>query len=207
VYYASDQWLYRVAADGGERTRLAEGWSAAWSPDGRWIAYRREAARQADLMVMRPDGSDQHALTSAPGDSDAFARLQWTPDSRQLVTHEDDGIWQVDLDGHAQRIAATGSYPSVSPDGRFVAYLVERAGGGGEVRILDRTTDTTRIISETGGCLAVWAPDSTAVITFANGCFTDLQRISLADPAAATVIDLPADIEGFPAWQGVPPAS
>jgi hypothetical protein len=205
VYYASDQWLYRVAADGSERTRLARGWSSAWSPDGRWIAYRREAARMADLMVMRPDGSDQHVLTSAPGDSDAFATLDWAPDSRQLVFHGDGGVWQVDLDGHAERLADAGAYPTVAPDGRHVAYLVERAAGGADVRVVDRATHTTRTISDSGGCLAVWAPDSSAVITFANGCFTDLQLIPLDDPGRATVIDLPADIQGFPGWQGLAP--
>ena len=67
------------------------------------------------------------------------------------------------------------------------------------------TTPLITTLSSTGGCLAVWAPDSTAIVTYANGCFVDLQRIPLDDPSAAVTLDLASDIEGFPGWQGIAP--
>jgi TolB protein len=61
----------------------------AWSPDGRYLAattWREDTAGgQAigGVMVLRPDGSDQHELIQwAGGEAD---QLSWSPDGRQLA--------------------------------------------------------------------------------------------------------------------------
>lgn len=47
----------------------------AWSPDGKWIAYA--IADRGDVMLVRPDGSDEHALTDEP---DVFhSEPAWQP--------------------------------------------------------------------------------------------------------------------------------
>lgn len=54
---------------------------AAWSPNGRWIAF----VRSAQLWVMRADGSGTHPLTSTPVSGVYDERPHWSPDSSQIV--------------------------------------------------------------------------------------------------------------------------
>lgn len=51
--------------------------TAAWSPDGEWIALAYDDA----MAVVRPDGSDLHVLTSPFFVSNPL----WSPDSRSLI--------------------------------------------------------------------------------------------------------------------------
>jgi dipeptidyl aminopeptidase/acylaminoacyl peptidase len=204
VYQASDGGVWVVAADGSSQERIAEGWSTAWSPDGRWIAFRSDGSGDARLQVIHPDGSGVHTLTTGDPNTDAFATIRWTPDSTRVVFHRD-GVWTVDLDGNLVHLSPDGGYPTVSPDGRWVAFFKEIVEGTEELRLVELATGEISTLSSTGGCLAVWAPDSTAVVTYAHGCFTDLQRIPLDDPSAALTLDLASDIDGFPGWQGIAP--
>jgi Tol biopolymer transport system component len=76
--------VYTVAPDGSHRQRLTnatEGWAAiagSYSPDGRWIAFRRANAERDiyRLMKMRPDGSHRRTITTAPF---AERSIDWGP--------------------------------------------------------------------------------------------------------------------------------
>jgi len=204
VHAAADDGIWVVAADGSNQERIADGWSPAWSPDGQWIAFRSDVSPNAQLQVIHPDGSGIQTLATADPNSDAFATIRWTPDGTRVVFHRD-GIWTVDLDGNLVHLSPDGAYPTVSPDGRWVAFFKEIVEGTEELRLVQLATGEISTLSSTGGCVAVWAPDSTAVVTYAHGCFTDLQRIPLDDPSAALILDLASDIDGIPGWQGVAP--
>jgi TolB protein len=58
--------LYWMSVDGGEPQALTTGAMADWSPDGRWIAFHREASRVDQLFVVRPDGTGLVQLTTDP---------------------------------------------------------------------------------------------------------------------------------------------
>lgn len=82
--------------------------SPAWAPDGAWIAFVRDDGAGSAVWLMRPDGSDQRALTQ-PG---PFADSQpaWSPASRQLAfmrrtpgRNEPGAVWVVDVAGGAAR--------------------------------------------------------------------------------------------------------
>ena len=59
-----------------------------WSRDGRWLAFGagsffgRRTSQPAEIMIMRPDGSDAHAVTMGPGNS-GFP--SWSPDGTEIV--------------------------------------------------------------------------------------------------------------------------
>ncbi len=83
--------LVRVDVVSGEFVDLSnvygvEDDAPAWSPDGQWIAFRRQAAGAAvgkQLWLMRADGSEAHALTAdAPTH---YGPPVWTADGAMLV--------------------------------------------------------------------------------------------------------------------------
>lgn len=110
--------------------------AAAWSPDGREIAY----VRGRDLYRAKPDGSNSRKVASLPGT--AFS-LRWSPDGsrfRFTVGNVVDrngsfSIWEVSVDG-------TGPHPFLSgwneppqeccgnwsPDGKYFVFQSTRNG-------------------------------------------------------------------------------
>jgi TolB protein len=75
-----DKDIFRLDADTGNIARLTTGGnnnSAAYSPDGEWIVFNSlRNNNQADLYLMRADGSDQRQLTSDP---EPDWQPQWEP--------------------------------------------------------------------------------------------------------------------------------
>jgi nickel/cobalt transporter (NicO) family protein len=64
-------------------------YSAAWSPDGSWIAIDRDvaitagAARSNQVWLVKPDGTQAHVLLDAAGAS--YSDLKWSADGKYLI--------------------------------------------------------------------------------------------------------------------------
>lgn len=90
--------VYVMDADGGDRRRLTDSKGrdvgAAWSPDGRLLAFTSDRDRNGECLwhdcvgynpevyVMRADGSDERRLTTHPGDDGV---PEWSPDGTRLL--------------------------------------------------------------------------------------------------------------------------
>ena len=76
--------LYSLSASGGPPRALTGEVGtqpAAWSPDGGLIAFVNGEGDA--VMVMRPDGADQHTIARVPGAE--IHDLSWSPDGRRLA--------------------------------------------------------------------------------------------------------------------------
>jgi phosphate transport system substrate-binding protein len=89
----------------------------SWSPDGRSIAFHRDAGGNVDVYVMDTDGGDIRRLTDAPGPD---TLPTWTPDGRIVFRSARSGSWGIyimNADGSGQRQIIANADPG--PDWAF----------------------------------------------------------------------------------------
>jgi len=105
--------------------RQVSAWSryigyARWSPGGTWIAFDALVDGRRFISVVRPDGGDEHTLTSPEQFS---CCVDWSADGQFLVHQRgfdrSADLWVMDLEGHAIQATHTpGTYlaPSWLPE-------------------------------------------------------------------------------------------
>jgi DNA-binding winged helix-turn-helix (wHTH) protein/Tol biopolymer transport system component len=127
--------LWSIGSAGNPRRHLADGdkgdiGSAAWSPDGRSVAY---STSNGDLHVMRSDGTGAQVLGTVPyrTDNAMFEQISWSPDGKTIRFDRNNRIFEVSLDKPGVRPFLPGRRPSSwqccgrwTPDGRFFLFLV-----------------------------------------------------------------------------------
>jgi TolB protein len=157
--------LYVINVDGSGLRQLTGGETPvtgpAWSPDGQWIVF----TRREDLWLVRPDGSELHALVAVKGFY--LSRAVWSPDSQRIAFLREpigrdslyEEIWTIGRDGatpcqiHAfERSEDEGVFLGWSPDDRRVGCFLLRsdgsttllidADGGGEVQAMEGMPDS-----------------------------------------------------------------
>ncbi len=126
--------LWSVGAAGNSLRHLADKdkgdiGGAAWSPDGRSVAY---STSNGDLHVMRSDGTGDSVLFTLPylTDNAMFEQISWSPDGKKIRFDRNNKIYEISLDGSGPRPYLPGWRPSSwqccgrwTPDGRFFLFL------------------------------------------------------------------------------------
>ena len=162
-------WTYDIERE-TSLTRLTfdgdHGWPT-WTPDGAHIGYAsNEPGTGWDIHWTRADGSGADEVLWAP--ELLQVPRSWTPDGRTLAFRQIDpnsghDIWLLTLDDNTSRpwlqTGAMESYPAISPDGRWVAYVSDESGPM-EVYVRPLTGSGQRLVSTDGGVEPVWSRDS-----------------------------------------------
>src|SRR3954454_10215879 len=158
---------------------------AAWSPDGRRIAFRGGPDGDSEIWVVRPDGGKLTKLTdtpNVPGDNRFSSQPAWSPDGTRIVFRSDreDGdpdVWEMNADGSSPHrlVDAPGDqrYPSLSPDGRRLVYRSD-ADGDADIWVADAdgTGRMPLTVNTTFDSAPAWSPDGTRIAFEAGPDFT-----------------------------------
>jgi TolB protein len=171
--------IWTMDATGGDLAFVPHtdhGFQPAWSPDGDWLAFSRDGGGDAELWMVRADGSDLTQLTDN-GDEDREA--SWSPNGTRIAfTREGPGgstsIMLLDL-GTGGEVAVTpaGGFdaaPDWSPDGTRIAFYRFLPSQGNRIFTVAPSGKalTQRTFGGPNDVHPSWAPDGTR-IAFARG--------------------------------------
>lgn len=183
--------LYLANATGGQPVLLAENASdPSFSPDGAYIVYHSSAPDTAGLRIVRSDGNEDTALTSAGSDRNP----RFSPDGTKLLFSNinNNTLHTINRDGTDRRDLGQGSYPDWSPDGRQIVYQGCVAGGRCGLIVADANGSNPRqITTHANDSMPRWRYGNIAFLSDRDGNFelyvinpdgTWLRRIT-RDPA------------------------
>jgi len=147
---------------------------ARFTRDDAWIAFDRRDSREApaDLMLIRPDGSDTRNLTESPKHDDHSPRVSAVRDEIAFVSDRSgvNDVYVVDYaTGVVRNLTHTpdaGEWmPQFSPDGERIAFVILPASfrvnrdrldyGAARIAVVDREG---RRLFETNGINPDWMP-------------------------------------------------
>lgn len=206
--------IHVMNADGSDVVRLtsddADAWDAAWSPDGRRIAFVSERDGNADIYTIDADGSNPVRLTDHPGRD---VEPAWSPDGMSIAFSSDrTGVDYLYVVGVENRLTTLlpgrgGRSPVWTDDGRRLAF-VRWGGAYGQTLVIyrmDPTGGNERLVGE--GDQPAWSPDGRMFAVAASTChYWDWGPctpigIHVLDERGAVQRTLTAGTHTSPAWR------
>jgi TolB protein len=153
--------IWKVPADGGEAIAVTSGpayhFEPAWSPDGARLAFSFQSTGNLEIGVVNANGGTEETIASHPR---VDIQPAWSRDGQSLFfASARAGGWRIhryDFATGQLTPLANGIQPSVSPDGKLIAY--EQSG----LRVLDLASNESRLVrdEETEYRMEpVWTPD------------------------------------------------
>lgn len=183
-----------------------------WSPDGRRISFVSSRGGNFDLYVMNADGSDVTRVTDHPAND--FDPI-WMPDGQSLIfSSERDSrsdlyrVWLNDrrVDRLTHHFVGRAIMPSVSPDGKLVAFAAQTLQRlqfwEFQVHVLDLASGTTRALDNSGGaCWPSWSPDGRTLANVLLATEPSTIQVRGADGAAPRTLPVaPGMWHYYPDW-------
>ena len=104
--------------------------NAAWSPDGKYIAYISDKSGEYEIYLQTQDGASAPVQLTTNTNNYIF-NIEWSPDSKKILfTDRLSRLQCVDVETKAVSQLAKGKYGSIysyswSPDSKWVAYSTE----------------------------------------------------------------------------------
>jgi Tol biopolymer transport system component len=150
IVFERDNFIYIMDSNGSnQRMLLAPAGNPGISPDGKYIVFDAGAISIAGagvdithieggimggvtpemgggIVVMNINDTNIKRLTNDPGDE---IQPSWSPDSKKIVFTEGGTIIIMNVNGsNARSTGQGGYYAKMSPNGKYIAFLSERAG-------------------------------------------------------------------------------
>jgi tricorn protease len=148
--------IFTIPAEKGEVRNLTatpgvnEG-RAAWSPDGKLIAYFSDRDGEYELYVRPGDGTGKERKLTK-GNETYYFGLRWSPDSEKILTYDAEmNLRWVEVESGKQHdihlgLARRQFNTSWSPDSRWVAFAEQEANGYRSIFLHDTEEgETTRV--------------------------------------------------------------
>jgi Tol biopolymer transport system component len=178
-----DGGLCGIALDGSPPERLVAPRpmrDAAWSPDGRRVAYLRAVADEVHVFVAAADGSPERNVTRGLGFLNADPA--WSPDARQIAltawnAQAQSRIVLADSDGSRRRVLTlpvngNPAQPAWAPDGRQLAVVVSSHPPlARDLYLVDVDGRSSRLLA-TAASEPTWSPDGSRIAYVAAGALT-----------------------------------
>jgi serine/threonine protein kinase len=158
-----DIWVYHMVRKTLSKLTFGGGNSdlPVWSPDGKTVLFATERKGSFVYLLKPWDGSGE-VREVAPGFSAEPTSIpSFTPDGQRILTSSHGDLWSLPVDGSAAptrltQSPANESWPSVSPDGRWLAYASDESGRM-EVYVVPFPHGSGKWqISSTGGVYPIW---------------------------------------------------
>jgi TolB protein len=199
--------IWKIPADGGEAIALTSGpnyyFEPAWSPDGKRLAVSMDVGGNLEIGIIAADGGTVERVSSNPR---VDLQPTWGRDGASLYfASARSGGWRIlrhDLTTGKDTAIVNGIQPSVSPDGKSIAY------SQGGLRVLDLATLQSRLVrdEETEYRMKpVWMPDGQNIlyVTEDKGS-NDIRIIPAAggDPIELTIDDVNHEMSPTPSPDG-----
>ncbi len=195
-------WIINADGTGGGRvpsTQQNDAWPT-FSPDGRQIAFVRQAGRFASIFVVNVDGTGLRQVTTDVSVEDP----EWSPDGSRFTFSNGFDVYVVNADGTGLTNIATSEFgnarhPSWSPDGSRIAYAtlnqvrVLPAGGGAPGALVSGLREVWEVS---------WSPDGQQ-IGFVNDPGDNIQvqeELYVANADGTNVRRLNVDTETTVDW-------
>jgi tricorn protease len=134
---------------------------AAWSPDGKWIAYMSDRTGEDELYIVPQDGLSPETRITFDGKMFRLPPV-WSPDSKKLAFADKDvRLWYVDIGTKKPVLIDQGHYGDLqgyswSPDSQWVAYA--KAGENHNPAICLYSLAAAKITPVTTTFYASWNP-------------------------------------------------
>ena len=172
--------------------------SAAWSPDGRNIAFSRYATPQdSGIFLIAPLGGPERRITSRNAFGFSGNELSWSADGKRLafLDHPADSkswntlsLFVLSLDSLERTLVGTGCNmvlaPAFSPRGEYLAWVCRDKSSSYSLH-LERLSDTrmTQLFDGAEGIVGIaWSGDSSRLVLSSALEFGDLREIALSRP-------------------------
>jgi hypothetical protein len=192
-----DIWLFDVGRGGSRRLTSEPGWDIAptWSPDSRYILFTSDRTGPMNLFRKRADGVGDTEVVFSNASS-KFS-LDWSPDG-QFIIFQSSGdtktkfdLWMLSLKDHVQVPLVQTPFDeydaTVSPDGRWLAYVGEESGQPEiYVQPFDGTPGRLQASTVGGGSQPTWVSGGTELTYVA----LDGTMMSVAVHAGGSALEL-----------------
>lgn len=127
--------------------------SAAWSPDGRYIAYLSDKSGEYEIYIQVQDGSSEPIKLTDGADTYKF-NIQWSPDSKKLLFNDRMARLQyVDIDTKKVTLVDKGENGLIrsfawAPDSKWITYTLQDDNRFGVVYVYNVETASKKPITD-----------------------------------------------------------